>query len=79
MTRCYLTFAIKTCIIEVNITDQALHENEVFIKDFFSKYDQIRRKLPDLLTFTEETLNGKLLFSCSVSRHLGYILEYNFD
>ena len=78
MTLCYLTFAVKTRIIEVNITGQALHEHEVFIKDFFSKYDQIRGKLPGLLTFTEETLNGKLL-SCSVSRHLGYIFEYNFD
>ena len=28
------------------------------IKDFFSKYDQICRKL-DLVTFTEEIFNGK--------------------
>ena len=34
------------------------------IKDFFSKCDQIRRKL--LVTFTEEILNGKLHFLCSV-------------
>ena len=32
-----------------------------FITDFFSKYDQIRRK-PDLVTFTEEIHNGKLHF-----------------
>ena len=32
------------------------------IKDFFSKCDQI---WPDLLTFTEEILNGKLGFLCS--------------
>ena len=31
------------------------------IKDFFSKSDQIRRKL-DLVTFTEEILNGKFQF-----------------
>ena len=35
------------------------------IKDFFSKCDQIRRKL-DLVTFTEEIVNGKLHFLCSV-------------
>ena len=28
-----------------------------FIKDFFSKCDQIRRKLRNLVTFTEEILN----------------------
>ena len=36
------------------------------IKDFFSKCKQIRSFL-DLLTFTEEILNGKLHFLCSVS------------
>ena len=37
------------------------------IKDFFSKCDQIRRKLLlKKVTFTEEILNGKLLFLCSV-------------
>ena len=36
------------------------------IKDFFSKCDQIRRKLPiDLVTFTEEIINRKLHF-CTV-------------
>ena len=37
------------------------------IKDFFSKCDQIRR-----VTFTEEILNGKLHFLCSVSINRGY-------
>ena len=32
------------------------------IKDFLSKCDQIRS---DLVTFTEEILNGKLYFLCS--------------
>ena len=37
------------------------------IKDFFSKCDQIRRKLLlKKITFTEEILNGKLHFLCSV-------------
>ena len=33
-----------------------------FMKNFLSKSDQIQRKLRDLLTFTEEILNGKLHF-----------------
>ena len=32
------------------------------IKDLFSKYEQICRKLADLVTFIEEILNGKLIF-----------------
>ena len=37
-----------------------------FIKGFFKKCDQNQRKLPvDLVTFTEEILNGKLHFLCS--------------
>ena len=35
------------------------------IKDFFSKCDQIHRKLGGLVTFTEEILNGKLLILCN--------------
>ena len=35
------------------------------IKDFCSKCDQIRGKMPDLVTFTKEMLNGKLRFLCS--------------
>ena len=34
------------------------------IKDYFSKYEQIRRKL---VTFTQETLNGKIHFLCIIS------------
>ena len=37
------------------------------IKDLFSKCDQIRSFPPaDLVTFTEEILNGKLHFFCAV-------------
>ena len=36
------------------------------IKDFFSKCKQIQ-KTADLLTFTEEILNGKLHFLCNVA------------
>ena len=35
------------------------------IKYFFSKFDQIRRKPVDLVTFTEEIFNKKLHFLCS--------------
>ena len=39
------------------------------IQDFFSKCDQIRRPA-DLVTFTEEILNGKLHFLCSAKRRI---------
>ena len=35
------------------------------IKDFFSKCDQIRKNTTDLITFTEEIVNGELHFLCS--------------
>ena len=37
------------------------------IKDFFRKCDLIPEFSADLVTFTEEILNGKLYFLCSVS------------
>ena len=37
------------------------------IKDFFSKCDQIHSKCDQMVTFTEEIPNGKLLFLCSES------------
>ena len=40
------------------------------IKDFFSRCDQIR-STADSVTFTEENLNGKLHFSCSVLTRKG--------
>ena len=36
------------------------------INDFFSKCNQIRWKTVDLVTFTDEILNGKLYFLCSI-------------
>ena len=41
------------------------------IKNFFSKFDQIRRP-GDLVTFTEEILNGKLHFLGSHSAQPSY-------
>ena len=49
-----------------------------FIKDFFSKCNQIRWKLQetvDLVTFTEEILNGKLHFLCSDSKVFFYYIK----
>ena len=36
------------------------------MKDFFSKYEQIRLETANLVTFTGEILNGKPHFLCSV-------------
>ena len=46
------------------------------IKTFFSKCDQIRRKL-DLVTFTEDILNEKLQFLRSVLRFC-FVLNVTF-
>ena len=48
---------------EFTITPQKM---KFSIKDFFSKCNQIRRFSADLVTFTEEILNGRLHFLCSV-------------
>ena len=48
------------------------------IQDFLSKCDQIRicLQLPaDLVTFTEEILNGKLDFLCSVFEGWDYLAK----
>ena len=47
-----------------NLKSSTAEKMEFFIKDFFSKCDQIRM---DFVTFTEEILNGKLHFFCSGS------------
>ena len=41
-----------------------------FINDFFSKCDQINRFFVNMVTFTEEILNGKLHFLCSATKWL---------
>ena len=45
------------------------------IKDFFSESDQIRRKLRDLVTFSEKILNGILHFLCSVASFTIAVIE----
>ena len=49
--------SLKTSKIEI------AKKTKFSIKDFFSKCDQTRST--DLVTFTEEILNGKLHFLCS--------------
>ena len=48
------------------------------MKDFFSKCDQIHIKTADLVTLTEEILNGKLHFlrSDSVSKMYSKMKKY---
>ena len=48
-------------LLQTNSTTQKM---KFSIKDFFSKRDQIRSSA-DLVTFTEEILNGKRRFLCS--------------
>ena len=40
---------------------------KLFIKDFFSKCDQMPQFPADLVTFTEEILNGKIHILCSAN------------
>ena len=46
--------------------DFTAQKNEVFMKDFYSKCDQIRKETADLTRFTEQILNKNLHFLCSV-------------
>ena len=55
------------------VTDTA-HKMKFSIQDFFSNWDQIRCFL-DLVTFTEEILNGKLHFLCSVIINFKKVLK----
>ena len=61
-------YTLRTRIPDVRIelipfSNNTSQKMKFSVKDFFSKCDQIRSKP---VTFTEEILNGKLYFSCSV-------------
>ena len=63
-----ITFSL---ISSLNLCHYVEQKMKCFIKDFFSKCDQIQKKLRPqktarLVTFTKEILNGKLYFLCSV-------------
>ena len=53
--------------MDVPITTVTAQKIKFFIKDFFSKCDQINcdQETADLVTYTEEILNGKLHFLCN--------------
>ena len=53
----------------ITLKQNTIHKKWSFSLRFFSKWDQIRRKLKKSLeTFTEEILNEKLHFLCSETR-----------
>ena len=53
-------------IKETSFSVDTAQKMKFCIKDFFSKCDQICKEAADLVTFTEEILNGKVHFLCSV-------------
>ena len=62
----FINVKLKQPLILVNYRSHHTAQKMKFsIKDFFSKCDQIRWKTADLVTFTDEILNGKLYFLCS--------------
>ena len=64
----------KICLTESQICAGYTAQKMKFsIKNFFSKCDQIRRELADLVTFTEEILNGILRFLCNVMIQVMYV------
>ena len=62
-----LLIKIVTIVVKGELANKtvnyAAQKMKFSIKDFFSKCDQIHRKL---VTFTEEALHGKLHFLCSI-------------
>ena len=56
---------VKIRVFIANTGKYTVQKMKFSLKDFFSKCDQIRRKLRILVRFTEEILNGKLYF-CTV-------------
>ena len=56
-------FSSKSLLLFITLqhfdADYTAQEMRFSMKDFFSKCDQICRKITDLFTFTEEIYNGK--------------------
>ena len=65
---CYPVCDIINFEIYVSVTSQKI---KFYIKDFFSKCDQIR-SFQSAVTFSEEILNGKLHVLCSVLLSKGF-------
>ena len=75
-----------TLFLDLFVSDEMCNEGaaqkmKFSIKDFFSKCDQICKTTADLVTFTEEILNGKFHFLCSKSEPIGglIIAEYFYQ
>ena len=60
-----LVYDEKVLINFWRIANSTAQKMKFFMEDFFSKYDQIQFPV-DLVTFTEEILNEKFHFLCSV-------------
>ena len=60
---------LQKLFAEEELASGTAQEMKFSIRDFFSKCDQIRGSglSVDLVTFTEEILNRKLYFLCSVA------------
>ena len=61
-----------------SVSTHTAQKKKFSIQDFFSKCNQIRKEIADLVIFTEEILNGKLHFLCSANHMNKYLCErYN--
>ena len=58
----------------VNFFNHCTKNEEVFIKDFFSKYDQIH-----IFTFTVEILYEKLYFLCIVGLPIHHFIKSGLE
>ena len=56
--------------IEIKIAFNTAQKMKFSIKNFFSKCSHNWQETADLVAFTEENLNGKLHFLCSVMKML---------
>ena len=66
---------LKMCLYHVPDLINTAQKSKFSIRDFFSKYDQIRSFVRIWSHLTKETLNGKLHFlSCEICEYtLGFI------
>ena len=80
MDACLIWFYVLLCTFDyfklalVN-NDYTAQKMKFYIKDFFSKSDQIRSSLRIWSHFTEEIFNGKLHFLCSVNMGKGQFVK----
>ena len=68
----YAAVQIRCLVTGINTA----HKMEFSIMDVFSKCAQTCIKIADLVTFTEEILNGKLHFLCGASFFNVYVRDW---